>query len=141
MHSRIRCHPLPAQSYYQDRLAANPVCRGLQRLEGCHCALALEANIQVPGWMAGVCLDVRWGCGTGAGFAGWLSVSCCLRRAGSDVLGRVSDASGVPEDAVALRVQVAGLRAANESLRALLADKDAKIAGLEAQVAAQAERI
>jgi transposase len=57
------------------------------------------------------------------------------------VLGRVSDASGVPEDAVALRVQVAGLRAANESLRALLADKDAKIAGLEAQVAAQAERI
>ena len=57
------------------------------------------------------------------------------------MLGRVSDASGVPEDAVALRVQVAGLRAANESLRALLADKDAKIAGLEAQVAAQAERI
>ena len=53
----------------------------------------------------------------------------------------MSDASGVPGDAVALRVQVAGLRAANESLRALLADKDAKIAGLEAQVAAQAERI
>jgi len=53
----------------------------------------------------------------------------------------VSGTSGVPEDAVALRVQVAGQRAANESLRALLEDKDAKIAGLEAQVAAQAERI
>jgi uncharacterized coiled-coil protein SlyX len=53
----------------------------------------------------------------------------------------VPDTSGVPEDAVALRVQVAGLQAANESLRALLADKDAKIAGLEAQVAAQAGQI
>jgi len=53
----------------------------------------------------------------------------------------VSDTPGVPEDAVALRVQVAGLRAADESLRALLADKDAKIAALEAQVAAQAERV
>ena len=48
----------------------------------------------------------------------------------------MSDTPGVPEDAVTLRVQVAGLRAANESLRALLADKDAKIAALEAQVAA-----
>ena len=36
---------------------------------------------------------------------------------------------------------VRGPAGANESLRALLADKDAKIAGLEAQVAAQAERI
>jgi transposase len=53
----------------------------------------------------------------------------------------VSDTSGVPGDAVALRVQVASLRTANEGLRALLADKDAKITELEAQVAAQAERI
>jgi transposase len=53
----------------------------------------------------------------------------------------VSDTSGVPEDAVALRTQVASLRAANAGLRALLEDKDAKIAALEAQAAAQAERI
>ena len=53
----------------------------------------------------------------------------------------MSDTSGVPGDAVALRTQVASLRAANESLRALLEDKDAKITELEAQVTAQAERI
>jgi transposase len=53
----------------------------------------------------------------------------------------VSGTSGVPEDAVALRTQVAGLRAANQTLRALLEDKDAKIADLEAQNADLRERV
>ena len=47
----------------------------------------------------------------------------------------------MPEDAAVLRTQVASLRAANAGLRALLEDKEAKIAALEAQAAAQAERI
>ena len=51
------------------------------------------------------------------------------------------DTSGVPEDAAALRVTVAGLRAENESLRALLEDKNAKIAELEAQNAELAQRL
>ena len=41
----------------------------------------------------------------------------------------------MPEDAVALRTQVASLRAANAGLRALLEDKDAKITELEARLA------
>ena len=51
------------------------------------------------------------------------------------------DTSGVPEDAAALRVTVAGLRAENESLRALLEDKNAKITELEAQNAELAQRL
>ncbi len=41
----------------------------------------------------------------------------------------------MPEDAAALRTQVASLQAVNESLRALLEDKDAKITELEAELA------
>ena len=51
------------------------------------------------------------------------------------------DTSGVPEDAAALRVTVAGLRAENESLRALLEDKNAKVTELEAQNAELAQRL
>jgi transposase len=48
---------------------------------------------------------------------------------------------GVPEDAAALRVLVAGLRAANETLRVLVEDKDAVIAGLRAQNAELEARV
>jgi transposase len=48
---------------------------------------------------------------------------------------------GVPADADALRVVVAGLRSANESLRVLVEDKDAVIAGLRAQNAELEARV
>ena len=67
--------------------------------------------------------------------AGALGVSCCLRRAG---VGSVPDVSGtplVPGDAAAADKLITGLRAANARLRDLLAERDARIAGLEVQVA------
>jgi len=68
-------------------------------------------------------------------FVGRLSVSRCLRRAGSGSVPDVPGTPPAPGDAAAADELVRGLRAANARLRDLLEQRDARIADLEARAA------
>jgi transposase len=59
----------------------------------------------------------------------------CLRKASSGSVPDVPDTPPLPGDAAAADAVITGLRAANARLRGLLAERDARITGLEVQVA------